>query len=226
MARVGRRFVASSVNGKLTEGVTFYDTPKPFERALCRVNAYFVEPKVITRSWPKSGQTYWDDDLTVTRRYAVWTSPSQPDENEDRARSECAAYRDFTHTFIADESNPERGPILLDILLRIAKGEGRAPFVVWCVEVASAEPRAKKRACDSRAVLRRWSLKQLQQVQNVTTTNDVGGRTYWDTLFIAAPSANDDYSISVRSWEPASYRRTLPSDIKEVTIFIGRNCVC
>ncbi|CAN5471639.1 hypothetical protein BH10PSE14_BH10PSE14_27540 [soil metagenome] len=227
MARVGKRFVGSTEGeDKLADGVTFFDTPKPMERALCRVNAFYVAPKAISGSQPAAGQEFWEDDLTITRRYATWTSPSNPEENDGKAKAACAAFRDFGNTFIDDGLYPDRGPILFDILQRMARGEFAASVPLSCVETSSPDARAKTRPCDGRAVLRRWSLKQLRQVQHNGTAKDGGGNVYWDTLLFATPSDKDTYSIDVKSWFPAAYRRSLPSDIRSVGIVIGRNCNC
>lgn len=226
MSRVGRRFVASYHDGHIEDGVTFYDRPKPYDSALCRVNVYSIRPKAITGNWPNSGQDFWDDDMTVERAYAFWTSPSAPENNDRKAMEACGAYRDFQNTFITDdERSPERGPILLDILLKIAKSGARAPFAIDCTYMDSPDPE-KGRPCDSRAILRRWSLRQLRQVMTTPGEQDRNGRKHRDALIMAAPSSRDEYGIIIESWEPATYRNALPGDILQAWVTVGKNCMC
>lgn len=227
MSRVGRRFVASYSDGNIAHGVTFYDMPKPFDRALCRVNTYRIPPKVVAGAWPKDGEAFWDDDVEVGIAYTAWTSPSHPDGNEQRAKAACAAFRDFGNTFISDDKlYPERGPALLDILLKIARSGERAPFAIDCIYIDSPDPRAKGRPCDGRAILRQWSLKQLRQVMAQPRRDENGGYAHQDMLIMATASFRDVHSISVESWEPALFRMTSPTDIRRATVIVGKECTC
>jgi len=224
MARVGRRFVAHSTDGT---NVTFYDLPRPFGNSLCRVNSYWIAPKVINGSMPKAGRAYWQDDLEGRKLYAVWTSPSHPDQDQDRAVQACAAYRDFEHTFTSDGADPEHGAELLDVLLKISGGEKSPPFPVECLIITSPHtPVEKLRHCDSRSLLRKWSFKNLFQVMPRSNDDSITEKIHYDTIIMRALPNKTCFSIQFENWTPARYRPIQPSDLRKVTIVLDKSCPC
>lgn len=213
MARVGKRFVA--MRGSLESGVTFYDTPKPYQRALCRVNAYFVPAKIIAGAFPAEGQEFWEDNLTIQMRFGVWTTPGGPDRSEAEAVRACAAYRDFDDTFFVDEgASAQRAAELMQLVLQAARSSTKPAFPIACQVMKSAK---EVSPCDGKARLRSWSLKQLSQVR---TESEQYQRTGWlrkDRLMLSlGPDWRQSADVLIESWDPFEGKLAIRSAIVTV----------
>lgn len=212
MRKVGTRFVGLDERNGL-----FFDTPKPFGESLCRVNMYAVSGNI--REAPD--QYSWSDDLTIETRYAIWTSPSRPDRADADARRACAAFRDFKHTFSADESTTaERDAVVFDALLSIARGGEKAPFPISCSEIYSPQ---NIKPCDARAILRSFALADLVQVRKESTKGEGVGATYIDTLFMRQRGKLIP-AISIEGIEQAGRNSEAIKGIKRAQVVIEHEC--
>lgn len=212
MRKVGARFVGLDERDGL-----FFDTPKPFGDSLCRVNMYAVSENI--RGAPD--QDSWTDDLAIERRYAIWTSPSRPDRSDADARSACAAYRDFEHTFSADDSlTVERDAVVFDALLTIARGNAKPPFPLSCSVIYAPK---NIKACDALAVLRRFALTDLVQVRNESTKYEGPGSAYSDTLFMRE-RGKLNIAISIEGVRQPGRDSEAIKGIKRAEVVIDREC--
>lgn len=159
MRKLALRFVAGEA-GTSDYGPTFYDSPVPFGNALCRVNAYHVASHVF--GGPNEAGAY-DDDLEITRYYSVWADPIGPTRPDDTARLACTNFRDFDHMFTSDIVDAEEAVAAYAVMLNAARAGGKLPFPVTCERSDPAVD--KPQPCDPKAILRRFTLKDLMQVQ-------------------------------------------------------------
>lgn len=216
MRRVGARFVGLDVRYNM-----FFDTPKPFGASLCRVNVYSIPENIARSSKPTRDQDFLADDLTSATRYAIWTSPSRPNPSDADGRKACAGYRDFSHTFSADDAtfSAERSALIFEVLLSIVRGETKAPFPLNCQVVYSPK---EIKTCDARAVLQRFALNDLTQVRDESKDEGVGAR-YSQTLFLRT-RGKTDIAIWVEGVEQAGPISAEAKGIKRATVTIDREC--
>lgn len=179
MARVGQTFVSDSRKGAALGGVIFYTKPKPFGGWLCRFNAVYVAPWIV-RGGLKPKEDKYNDEIGVTERYAVPRLPIT--EVPDRqAESDCAAYRDFEHSFIADEGLEERAIFLLNEILEVKQSSG-SRFPVTCVDRRSGGGVA----CNWREVVASLGTRSLDQADKDRTNDTKASFFYTDRLIFWA----------------------------------------
>ncbi len=218
MRKMAMRFVAVQV-GDTGIGPTFFDTPRPFPDGMCRVNAYHLANRVIAGTSRSSDDNEsWKDDFELTPMYAIWMSPIGPQPSDAIAERVCADYRDFDHLFITDAMDVGQAPAELAILIEAARAGGPMPASVKCVRTDLAAA-VQSQPCDPKAILRRFKLQDLAQVQE----QDDGRPNYdvtTDTLIFRTGRKEDTVGITIKA------RRLTKrmSDLIEVDIGIEAPC--
>jgi hypothetical protein len=183
MGRVGDRFVHDTrrPGSSLANGVGFFDQPKPYGSWLCRVNLYYVHPRIVAGKAARD-KDFWDDDLEVRRLYGVWKRPTAPDDPKLDRDAACARYDDFDHLFSEDDLlAAERGVYLLDVASQAAR-TGKPPFALTCVDQRrkyAGEP------CDGLPVLAAADLKKIRQVADTHERRDDEAAYRTDTIYMA-----------------------------------------
>lgn len=184
MRRVGRTFVEDSWMGKPTgQPLIFYAPPKPYGGVLCRVDVFTVAEKT-TRGRTIRLQENWDDDLTIERMYGFWRMPTGPASAEDARDGACARFRDFGSLIAGDPGAVERGVGSLLIAAAAARA-GNLTTPLSCNET-SAE--GDRRPCDALAVLRSFSVTNIQGGDAITSNLD-GPNTFVDDITLDAVGA-------------------------------------
>ena len=149
LARLGKTFAASK---RLPSGgILFFTRPKPYGDWLCRIDAIYTPPWIV-EGRAKTESEFWDDDITVTRKYATWRSPR---ENQDKDRTQaCRQLRNFDSMISTDDGlGAERFVFLLDKLQHDLK-TGEVPYAVECVDKRSD----RDVACEPEQALRSVSI--------------------------------------------------------------------
>ena len=217
MGRIGGQFIADTRGGRrLASGIYFFDTPKPYSLWLCRVNAYRIAPKVITGKLELS-QDWWEDPLTLQRRYGIWRRPTAPEAPDGMRERACAAFRDFDNTFGADEeAEPERAAYLLDTILTDAQAQSAFRYPISCTTLRlHSEVGAK---CDSKSVLRRLSLRRLRHAKTLSFTHEPRRGISRDVLGVASSAASTSVRLIVDSEQHWGRHGISEGEVKAVEV--------
>jgi hypothetical protein len=215
LAKVSKDFVAYR---RTSDGITFFDHPKPYGAWLCRVNSYFVPQQVLTAKIVQQ-QDPWTDNLDVRRRFGVWRRPSLGPASDAAGQKACAEFRDFDHLFGVDGSaDPERGPYILDRLLTLLSS-GKLNIPLSCLTV---DARGQPSNCNARTVLKSLSLKNLESVDVASEQQFDGGARHTDTLWMHPDGRMRTYPLGVEivSDQHFGKQSIAEGDIRSVKVII------
>ncbi len=225
MGRVGRRMVADDRGrSDLEYGIVFYDTPKPYDRWLCRVNAYAIPPKVIAGKMRRP-QEWWDDDLGLVRRYAIWHRPTAPEPPEGARDRACAAWRDFANTFVtAEGGEPARASYLLDSIITDARASPALRYPASCLS-HRRHSELPPRPCDATSVLSRLSLQRLRYAKTMPFIHNPDRGISRDELTILADgpawTSPADVILTVDSEQQWGRHSSAEGEVKAVSIDVA-----
>lgn len=224
MGRVGRTLVADNRgNSELRSGIVFFDTPKPHDSWLCRVNAYAIPPKVIAGK-ARRPQEWWEDDLTLVRRYAIWRRPTAPEPPEGARDRACAAWRDFANTFsAAEDGDPGRAAYLLDVILTDARAAPAFRYPASCT-IHRDHSKLEPRPCDAKSVLRRLSLRQLRYAKTLSFAYRPDRGVSRDELTVVGESPSEGKAaqvvLTVDSEQHWGRQSIIAGDVKAVEVAV------
>jgi hypothetical protein len=222
MARIGANFVADTRSEpRSRSALTFFDTPKPFGDWLCRVNAYSIDPKIVTGA-STSEPGSWGDDLRFETLYVMWRRPTAS-VSASRRDQACAHWRDFQKLIRGEDGIAvERGAYVLDKALTALRN-GRADFPIACKDIRTYH---EEKPCDGRAVLRSLSLRQLGEVKTGAEKDVEGGTQRADELsyMTIRPDGVDEYvDLEIINVQHFGKQSAFEGDVSSIRIVLSRN---
>lgn len=178
LARVGRTFVADTRYGdQPIYWVGFYEEPKPYGEVLCRVDQVNV-PRKIIRGRYGNRQDFWDDDISITRMYAVWKIPGS--KNDLTREDACARYRDFGRLIYGKNGDTvERAVNVISDAVNKAR-LGKVDFKLTCRD---ARERDHPKSCDGAALLAHLDPRDIFQVEQAETTKTERSERHVDIVY-------------------------------------------
>ena len=235
MARIAPGFVATArPTEAMIDGVVFYDQPRPYGAALCRVRSYAFAPRVVEGQPGKDDQSP-TENLEVSDLYVLWKEPGTPDAKTIDRDDACARLRDFDHLISGDDGFAVERAVTVLAKVILAAQEGHPHFHVECLDRRGAKPVA----CDGLAMLRATKVRDVLQVSAIGSDHrwgdpvpqpDQHGATYWDRLDLRAPThgrgCGASESLMMRLETRQSFGRHPAWDGEPKSVMLWRDVVC
>ena len=165
LGKAAQQFVAdTSAEFPTSDGVGFYEQPRPVGEVLCRVNATWIDGQII-RGVPRTVNIY-DPGIETRVMFGVWPKSFTGEFDRTASVAGCRAYRDFEHLIYSDDVvATDRAVIAVGKAIENARS-GQLAFQTTCTDGRRAGP---PRHCDARSILRTLEVNDIRSVTAATT---------------------------------------------------------